>query len=80
MAWKKKIKKFWGQCKRVLRVTKKPDAQEYKLIAKVSAVGILAIGFMGFLLFVVEAFLGSIILTLVTMAIIVFIMYFKREE
>lgn len=80
MTLKKKIKKFWGQCKRVLRVTKKPDSQEYKLIAKVSAVGILAIGFMGFLLFVVERLFGSILLTLITMAIIIFIMYFKREE
>lgn len=80
MSMNKKIKKFWGQCKRVLRVTKKPGKEEYTLIAKVSAVGILAIGFMGFLLFLMEEFLGKILLTVITMGIIVFIMYFKRES
>lgn len=44
------LNEFMGECKRVLRVTKKPDAFEFKTIVKVSGLGILVIGFIGFLL------------------------------
>ncbi|MFH1439195.1 MAG: protein translocase SEC61 complex subunit gamma [Candidatus Woesearchaeota archaeon] len=37
------------ECKRVLRVTKKPDQEEFKAIVKVSGLGILVIGAIGFL-------------------------------
>lgn len=45
-----KLKDFWVQCRRVLRVTKKPDKQEFITIAKVSGLGILIIGLIGFIL------------------------------
>ncbi len=44
-----KIKGFFVECKRVLRITKKPDATEFKTIVKISGIGIAAIGFIGFL-------------------------------
>ena len=44
-----KFKKFVKECVRVLKVTKKPSNMEFKTIVKVSALGMLIIGFMGFL-------------------------------
>lgn len=46
----KRFKEFISESKRVLRVTKKPDAVEFKTIVKVSGFGILVIGLIGFLL------------------------------
>ena len=45
-----KLKSFWIECKRVLRVTKKPDKQEFTTIVKVSALGMAIIGVIGFLI------------------------------
>ncbi len=44
-----RLKAFIMECKRVLRVTKKPDKQEFVTIVKISSVGIAIIGFIGFL-------------------------------
>lgn len=44
-----RLKTFITECKRVLRVTKKPDKQEFTTIVKISAIGIAIIGFIGFL-------------------------------
>jgi protein transport protein SEC61 subunit gamma-like protein len=49
-----KIKDFWIQCKRVVRITKKPTKEEYWTIVKVSGLGILVIGFIGFVLHLVN--------------------------
>ena len=46
----KKLKRFWIECKRVLRVTKKPDGPEFKLVVKISALGMAVIGIIGFLI------------------------------
>lgn len=46
----KKIIEFIKESKRVLRVTKKPSKEEYKTIVKISGLGILAIGLIGFLI------------------------------
>lgn len=43
-----RIKDFWRECLRVLKVTKKPDAVEFKSIVKVSGLGIIIIGLLGF--------------------------------
>ncbi|MEK6827958.1 MAG: protein translocase SEC61 complex subunit gamma [Nanoarchaeota archaeon] len=48
-SWKYKIKLFIGECFRVLKVTKKPDAIEFKTIVKVSGLGIFIIGLIGFI-------------------------------
>ncbi len=47
-SWHYKAKSFIGECFRVLRITKKPDAIEFKTIVKVSGLGILIIGLLGF--------------------------------
>ncbi|MEM4243012.1 MAG: protein translocase SEC61 complex subunit gamma [Candidatus Woesearchaeota archaeon] len=43
-----KLKDFAVECKRVLRVTKRPDSTEFKTIVKVSGIGIVVVGFIGF--------------------------------
>ena len=47
-SWKYKIRAFIQECLRVIKVTKKPDAIEFKTIVKVSGLGILIIGLLGF--------------------------------
>ena len=47
-SWQYKIKLFIRECFRVLKVTKKPDAIEFKTVVKVSGLGILIIGLIGF--------------------------------
>ena len=49
-SWQYKVKSFIGECIRVLRITKKPDATEHKTIVKVSGLGILVIGLLGFVI------------------------------
>ena len=44
-----KLKSFFMQCARVWHVLRKPSMDEFKMIAKVSALGILLIGAIGFL-------------------------------
>ena len=45
-----KLKSFFLQSKRVWHILKKPSAEEFKSVAKVSAIGILVIGAMGFII------------------------------
>jgi|TARA_B100002003_G_C13819661_1_gene403548 protein transport protein SEC61 subunit gamma-like protein len=49
-SWGFKLKSFAGECKRVLKVTKKPDRTEFKTIVKVSGLGIIIIGMIGFII------------------------------
>ena len=44
------LKNKWSQYMRVWRIMKKPTMEEFKMVAKVSAVGVLILGFMGFLI------------------------------
>ncbi len=44
-----KLKMFINECRRVLRVTKRPDSFEFKTIVKVSGLGMGIIGLIGFL-------------------------------
>jgi len=53
----KKIQEFFNQCVRVWRVTRKPDKEEIKLISKVSAIGIIVIGVIGFILSLIIEFI-----------------------
>jgi len=45
-----RLKTFVGQCKRVWLVLKKPTRKEFEMVAKVSAAGLLIIGFFGFVI------------------------------
>ncbi|MEM4703153.1 MAG: protein translocase SEC61 complex subunit gamma [Candidatus Pacearchaeota archaeon] len=45
-----KIKEFLQQCGRVLRIARKPTAEEIKQVSKISALGLLIIGMIGFII------------------------------
>ena len=49
-----KLKKFLRECRRVFKVTRKPNKEEFVTIAKVSAVGLALIGLIGFALSMVQ--------------------------
>lgn len=46
-------KSFFFKCKRVWHVLKKPTRKEFETITKVSAIGILILGVLGFLISIV---------------------------
>jgi len=48
MSIKEHLKNFIAKCKRVWLVLKKPSRREYTTIAKVSAIGVLILGAIGF--------------------------------
>ncbi|UCD21164.1 MAG: protein translocase SEC61 complex subunit gamma [archaeon] len=45
-----KFKQFFQQCGRVFRVSRKPTGEEIKQVSKISALGILIIGMIGFII------------------------------
>lgn len=49
-----RFKGFISECARVLRVTKKPTMVEFKTIVKVSGLGIMVIGLIGFVLTMIK--------------------------
>lgn len=44
-----KLKTFLRESKRVYQVTRKPTMKEFKLIVKITGIGILVIGLIGFI-------------------------------
>lgn len=48
------MRKFLQNSKRVLQVAKKPDKDEYLQVAKVTGLGILLVGFVGFGIMIVS--------------------------
>lgn len=52
--WIQKLKKFYAECIRVLTITKKPDLAEYKTVVKVSGLGIVIIGLIGFVVTIIR--------------------------
>jgi len=54
---KSKVKRFIKETIRVLRITKKPSAEEYKSILKVTGLGIAIIGVIGFAIFLLKQIL-----------------------
>jgi len=45
-----KFKSFLVECRRVWQVTKKPTKEELKVIVKITVIGILVIGALGFVI------------------------------
>ena len=50
------IKSFFNQCTRVWKLLKKPSKNEFTTVAKVSAMGLGLIGFMGFVINILMTF------------------------
>lgn len=55
--WPSKMKNKFVEYKRVLKVTKKPSNEEFKTIVKVSGLGMLVIGLIGFLITLIKELL-----------------------
>ncbi|MDO8643326.1 MAG: protein translocase SEC61 complex subunit gamma [Candidatus Woesearchaeota archaeon] len=51
--WQQALRNYINECVRVLKITKKPTMFEFKTIVKVSALGLLLIGFIGFAVFLI---------------------------
>ena len=52
-----KSKSFFIQCKRVWHILRKPSRKEFETTAKISAIGILVIGALGFLIAIIMSYL-----------------------
>ena len=52
-----KVKKFYKETMRVLRITKKPSRSEFQNLTKVTGLGCAIIGALGFLIFLVKQIL-----------------------
>ncbi|MGL4669043.1 MAG: protein translocase SEC61 complex subunit gamma [Methanobacteriaceae archaeon] len=55
---KESTQKFFKECKRVIRVSKKPDKEEFFSFSKVTAIGIVIIGVIGFIMVLVSQLIG----------------------
>jgi len=53
MAAMQKLKAFYEKSKRVWLVLKKPSRKEFEMVAKVSAMGILVLGALGFMISII---------------------------
>ena len=52
------ISQFIRQCRRVLYVSKRPDRDEYINVAKITRIGIIIIGVIGFVISLIAQLLG----------------------
>ena len=55
---KDELNKTLKDCKRVLRISKKPDKEEYFAFAKVTSIGIGIIGAIGFIIVLIGQLIG----------------------
>ena len=58
MSFQESMSRFFKECKRVLRVSKKPTTEEYLNFSKVTAIGILIIGVIGFIMVIIAQLFG----------------------
>lgn len=72
-----KMKNFVQESARVFRVTKKPTKDEYFTILKVSAIGILVIGLLGFLLHIIEQLTNLLVVAVVVILLVLILMFWK---
>ncbi|MBZ2165562.1 MULTISPECIES: protein translocase SEC61 complex subunit gamma [Methanobacterium] len=57
---KKSIVDFIKLCQRVLHVSKKPGREEFMNVAKITGIGVLIIGAIGFIISIAAQLLGQI--------------------
>jgi len=50
------MREFIQNCRRLFQVAKKPDRKEYFQVAKITGLGILLIGMLGFVIMLVASF------------------------
>jgi protein transport protein SEC61 subunit gamma-like protein len=59
MSYKESTISFLKQCQRVLHVSKKPDRTEYINVAKITGIGIIIIGVIGFIINISASIFGG---------------------
>ena len=59
--WLAQTKSFFKECSRVLKITKKPTSQEFWTTVKVTGIGILLIGLIGFLISTIQLILKNLV-------------------
>ncbi|MBE2899768.1 protein translocase SEC61 complex subunit gamma [Methanothermobacter thermautotrophicus] len=59
MKYRESILNFIKQSKRVLKVSKKPSREEYLNVSKVTGIGIIIIGVIGFIISIIAQLLGG---------------------
>ncbi|WP_276954853.1 protein translocase SEC61 complex subunit gamma [Methanobrevibacter woesei] len=52
------LDKLWKDCKRVLKVARKPDGSEYLDFSKITALGMVVIGVIGFVIVLISQLIG----------------------
>ena len=53
-----KLKTFSKECRRVLKVTKKPNMEEFKMVTKITGIGMVVIGTIGFIVTMIGILVG----------------------
>ncbi|MBS3093941.1 protein translocase SEC61 complex subunit gamma [Candidatus Pacearchaeota archaeon] len=53
-----KLNSFFKQCVRVWQLLKKPDKKEFTTVAKISAIGLLLVGVIGFVIAMIMGYFG----------------------
>jgi protein transport protein SEC61 subunit gamma-like protein len=56
-SWPQRAKVYVAECVRVLKITKKPTTEEFKTVVRVSGLGMLLIGFIGFIVVLIRELL-----------------------
>lgn len=58
MAVQERLQDFTKEARRVIKVSKKPDREEYLNFSKVTGIGILLIGLVGFIIVIIGMLIG----------------------
>jgi protein transport protein SEC61 subunit gamma and related proteins len=56
---KESVVSFIKQCRRVLIVSKRPDMEEYQNVSKVTGIGVIIIGVIGFIVSIIAQLIGK---------------------
>ncbi|MGV8162314.1 MAG: protein translocase SEC61 complex subunit gamma [Candidatus Nanoarchaeia archaeon] len=75
-----RLKEFITECGRVLRVARKPSKQEFWTVAKVSAIGILIIGLLGFVLHLIDRLTSVVIVSIVVVVVVLLVLFIKGQK
>jgi len=55
------LKNFVYECRRVLRVARKPDRDEYLQISRITGIGMVLIGVLGFIITLISYLVGGMV-------------------
>lgn len=59
--WKNEAKAKFNEYKRVLQISTKPDREEFEMAAKVTGAGMIIIGIIGFVMYMISTLLPQYI-------------------